>query len=280
LIIYLLTQGASFFEDFLLAVNTAQDNIDPENYASVTSLSVLIGQPVAVVRARLNLELKGQAAVNQGWATFQQDLSRNYRSTDGFDAVKFPVRIGEYEQLNDGTIGYWLEEGNDYADQTFYAPQAEANPNTQIKGHTEASFEFELGSKGLDKYLTLLLDPRGKTHATTGIMPVKELEIPAIHYAAAMASMEVSFLSAPVLSTNLNMSIPTNTQAGYSWSWVAKTGNNWQETTDLSSPRTDAVFEGGQQLVEGWLKLKPTPKQIENESDDEAAGFSSLDIQS
>ncbi|WP_372737458.1 hypothetical protein [Neptunomonas sp.] len=50
------------------------------------------------------------------------------RSSDDFTHVRFPIRIGEYQQLNDGLIGYFIEEpdgtGYHYQDNCFYAPQA------------------------------------------------------------------------------------------------------------------------------------------------------------
>lgn len=276
---YLLLQGPDFFSDYLITINSAQDNIDPENYASVDSLSVLMGQPIAVVRAHLNLELCGGPVVNQGWPVFHQDLSRNYRSTDRFEAVRFPVRIGEYNQLNDGTIGYWIEEGGSFKDDVFYSPEGELNANELIAGHGESDFEFELGPTTGNCYLTLLLDPRGKLHATCGIVPVKELEIPSVHYAQAMSQMEVSFLSAPVLTTDLKMTIPFSAQAGYAWSWVERTRFDWNVVRDLNPPREGAVFEGSQKLVEGWMKLKPKQPIEHNEENDNEnlePGFTAL----
>ena len=50
------------------------------------------------------------------------------RTTDDFSHVRFPIRIGEDQQLNDSLVGYFLEEidGKDYQykDNFFYAPQA------------------------------------------------------------------------------------------------------------------------------------------------------------
>jgi hypothetical protein len=44
------------------------------------------------------------------------------RETNDFTKVEFPIRIGEFQHLNDGLIGYWLEteEGKDYKYERIY----------------------------------------------------------------------------------------------------------------------------------------------------------------
>jgi hypothetical protein len=41
--------------------------------------------------------------------------------------------------------------------------------------------------------LTLLMDPRGHVHATTGLLPTATIELPAEFYAAALSRMAVTF---------------------------------------------------------------------------------------
>lgn len=58
-----------------------------------------MGQPIAVVRATLNLQLQGQPAINQDWSVFRQDLERTERETNQFEQVQFPIRLGDYRKL-------------------------------------------------------------------------------------------------------------------------------------------------------------------------------------
>jgi hypothetical protein len=48
--------------------------------------------------------------------------------------------------------------------------------------------------------LTLLLDPRGAVHATSGILPTKAIQIPADQFVEALRNIEVTFLTAPILT--------------------------------------------------------------------------------
>lgn len=104
-----LTKDAKFLEHFIGTIDDALDKIHPEKDTGLQSLALLMGHPVAVVRAALNLELCGPPAVNQDWNIFRRDFTRQIRTDDNFPQVKFPVRLGEYGQLNDSLVGYWLE---------------------------------------------------------------------------------------------------------------------------------------------------------------------------
>ncbi|MDX2475766.1 MAG: WD40 repeat domain-containing protein [Gammaproteobacteria bacterium] len=135
-------QDNNFFTHFISSLNNALETISPEDFSHHDSLALLMGRPMAVVRAMVNLELRGQPAVNQSLSAFIPDMMRAIdpqsvitrgqadaaRTTDDFCHVRFPIRIGEDQQLNDGLVGYFLEEndGRDYhyKDNLFCAPQA------------------------------------------------------------------------------------------------------------------------------------------------------------
>lgn len=129
---YLQAQNLNFLKAFITALNQALENIAPENFAQNQSLALLMGRPIAIVRASLNLELQGQPAVNQSWDSFRLDLERTDREADNFTQVQVPVRVGEYQQFNDGVVGYWIEAGNSYQQETFFAPQVQKEDATEI----------------------------------------------------------------------------------------------------------------------------------------------------
>lgn len=273
---YLLAQGAEFLGEFLSTIGNAIENIDPEYATQQQGVALLIGRPLALVRASLNLELKGLPAINQstdglGWdMDFWSDLGGDWRqlntwgkrdidprSTNGFTHVKFPVRLGDYKQFNDGLVGYWLEQADgSYADETFYALQSDAVEHNHIVTHAEGTFVIEQSVVSAPQIATMLVDPRGVVHATSGILPTKAISIPPDQYSATLEAIEITFLSAPILTSNaqLNLSVPN--EPGYAWSWLAKQNNRWSEETDFSPPETKATFAGRQVVREGWLKLR------------------------
>ncbi|MBD2289262.1 hypothetical protein H6F92_10835 [Microcystis wesenbergii FACHB-1317] len=272
---------SNFLDNFITALDKGSENIDPENFAQHQSLALLIGQPIAVVRASLNLELQGLPRINQDWDVFWRDLRRNTRETDGFEQVKIPVRLGEYKQLNDGLLGYWLEEKESLS-EAFYAPQSDADGvnNSRIKFHDSANaWHIDLTVEDPPQMLTMLIDPRGKVHATCGILPVKAIDIPLTQYRDALAKIEITFLSTPLISPLKNLKdltdldqkkiyLPLPEEEGYEWSWLDKEKEEWLvvASENIAQPNLNAVFSGKQSIREGWLKLsrKKEPPYLNN----------------
>ena len=262
---YLDQQGEGFFTGFLTTVNKALETIDPEGFAQNQAISLLVARPLALVRSQVNLELQGLPAISQDKMAFSADIFVNDdRTRDAFPQVKFAIRIGEYQQFNDSLVGFWIEtaEGT-YKDSTFYAPQSCYVPHRQIKTlfdnaedrtpDTPVNLEQTL-EPSTAQTLVMLVDPRGQVSASCGILPAKRISIPPEHYLPALQAIEVTFLSAPLLSdlTQINLSLPE--VPGYAWSWLGKQGNNWSTAT-LSQFNSQAKLGSPQKIYEGWLKL-------------------------
>ncbi|WP_233271165.1 hypothetical protein [Microcystis aeruginosa] len=257
---YIIKQGAEFLSDFISALDSGLENIDPENSAQNQGLALLMGRPIALVRASLNLELEGLAAINQDWGVFWQDLRRNFRETDGFEKVKFPIRLGEYKQLNDGLLGYWLEGDDGSLKDIFYASQSdlEGINHHAIKFHNANNpWHIDLNLKDPPTLLTMLIDPRGKVHATTGILPTKSIDIPPDQYQDALEKIEITFFSAPILTDSAKINLALPDEVGYQWSWLEKEKEQWSTADKIGQTNVNAIFSGKQEIREGWLKLSP-----------------------
>ncbi len=259
----ILSLGESFVQNFISTIDSAMQTIDPENFAEHQALSLLMGRPVALVRATVDLEVQGLPARHQGWNTFRLDLKRNYRDSDAFVTVKFPIRIGEYQQLNDGLVGYWIEKEGGYEDNVFAAPQSNAVDDPHIRTHRDGPLNFLQTINSAHHTLAMLIDPRGKVHATSGILPVKEIHIPPDQYAAALQQISVTFLSAPILSENDGIRLPLPAEPGFMWSWLEKKGNAWSEISTSGTIKKQVLLErfktDGDRIWEslkakGWIK--------------------------
>lgn len=102
-----------FLDEFIDDIEEALDNIHPDDREGQSAFSVIMGRPLAVVQLGVELELKGLPAVNNSWAALigaVQPGQPSEPATDGFDAVKFYYRLGEYRQRNDGLVGHWAIE--------------------------------------------------------------------------------------------------------------------------------------------------------------------------
>ena len=298
--------------------------IEPASFAQHEALALLMGRPVAVVRARVDLQLMGQTTdlvivddptirgdksnrliksqywqtfVDQDWSVLAYDWGRFYdctyqevinghcsflksvlnytRTTHGFEKVAVPLRLGERRLLDDGLVGFWKERDDGTLDNVFHAPQTlddvdisddvvykPGRTTTCIRPYSKAGDNLGLTLEEDPFALTMLMDPRGVVHATTGILPVYKLEIPPAYYAEALKSMGVTFRVSPLLTDAEEVHAAMPKEAGYVWSWISKRdGSTWEETATIADATEQAHFFKPPRIVEGWLKLKPDEKE-------------------
>ncbi|KOP26853.1 hypothetical protein AMR41_07990 [Hapalosiphon sp. MRB220] len=294
LITHIIHQGSDFLSAFLTVVESALDTIDPENAMQHQAIALLMGRPIAVVRVRLDLELQGVPAFDQGWNAFRQEVECELeceakgmhnsclhhtidqhtgavtilRETQNFTQVKFPIRIGEYRQLNDGLIGFWQEQpkvgGYEYT-ADFYINDTKSGKDDNRNSLGYANIHYYADEPDIlqsidsaPQIFTMLVDPRGSVHATSGILPTKSIQIPADQFTDALRNLEVTFLSAPILSDQGSINLPLPTEPGYVWSWVDKEDGVWHLKHKIGTVSTQATFSAQQELKEGWLKLTQT----------------------
>jgi hypothetical protein len=277
----LLDCGADFLKQFISAIDRALENIEPENFAQHQDLALLMGRPIALVRAALNLELQGLPSCHQGWNEFRQDMQRSTRDDNGFSEVQFPIRMGQFEQFNDGLVGYWKENTEADLKNWFFAPQSDDETeisDERIKTHRTADKEVLILQtvNSEPQILSMLVDPRGLVHATSGILPAKAISIPPDQYGAALQNIEITFLSTPIITDVGKIHLPLPAEAGYKWSWLQDEAGIWSEVSTSGVVQIKAVIEKFGQSAWDELKTKKWLKPI----DENRAGVTAKDDRS
>lgn len=258
-----------FLEQFIQALRTAWENIEPEDVDRDPSIALIMGQPIAVVRATLNLQLQGRPAINQDWSVFRQDLERTERETNHFEQVGFPIRLGDYRKLSDGLVGYWLEDEVGNLSQQVYIAQAQGVNHEQI---VTTPHLFYQTVQAPPQVVTALVDPRTKVHAVTGIVPTKDISIPQEHYVDALKTISISFLTAPIL-TPRRMHLPLPDEQGYTWSWLEQDEQQkWSEVSMIGEIKREVFVQHLQLQVQPPNQtlgnLNPI-SQIQNQDDEQ-----------
>lgn len=257
------TDGGAGFRHLLAAVDETLWTVDPLGGRADENLSVLIGRPLALARAQLQLELDGEPVYNQGW---RETLRHAWA---GVGEVDFPARLGSLDLYDDGLLGYF--EGATYA--TFNsvhsptgwkpAPGSYLNPVGYNGNYLKLRFDYPNYTA---KNVTLLLDPRGDVHAFTGILPAKSVSLPASFYEAALARMAVTFRTGPLLTDAAAVRMPYPTERNGQWEWVQRAGvlpadwadpAGWKSATIVKADQQARLPDAPPRLVEGWLKLTP-----------------------
>jgi hypothetical protein len=266
------------FNDFLSLLLDTIDHgamgIVPDSYAQDQGLSLLMGRPLALVRADLRLDLHGglpavnqsQEALDNAVKAFAQSNAYDYgsRNTAQFDRVLFPVQLGDSAKVNDGLVGYFVEGPQKQAAETygtFYSPHAQGNHERVRPPEGAGALKLAAADKA-PVTVTLLIDPRAPVHLRTGILPAKSIAVPPSHFADALQRIAVTFLTAPVLGGPGTLELPVPDEAGHAWSWLTLEADpqqrrQWQTQDVVVSPNPRAAFSAPACLSEGWLRLYP-----------------------
>lgn len=189
------------------------------------AFAMLFGQPLALVRASINLEVKGDA----------DSRLKN---------LKFPIQISEQRLAENGVLGYF--KNDDFS--RFYANNDKdlsdyIRPKKVEKVQIDEPFD-----------IVLLMNVDGLVHLTSGILPVFELKIPTKYTTSAIENMSVSFRVGPIVNDPHNLKIvkPANETKTISWQQHGK-----MEQTDFSNETQDGYFPKGKNVLsEGWIKVK------------------------
>lgn len=245
LALWLKAQGG--VGDVLNRLETALLGIDPESFANHRERALLVGRPLALVRASVNLELRDPPALDQSWTEFENRLAGNAPSLRAFTSVQFPIRIGDTGQMNDGVAECWPDTPKGLA--------APLPPDQRILWQS-------LDDPPATVYM--LIDPRAAVHAACGILPVKSIRVPSDQFAPALANFQASLTVAPILTPPRRTVLPLPSDPGVSWTWLQRDGSQWsslyseavldrQAILDTFPSKGPALWD---KLAEvGWLKL-------------------------
>jgi hypothetical protein len=71
-----------------------------------------------------------------------------------------------------------------------------------------------------------------------------------------LRTIEVTFLSAPVLTGAGQINLPLPEEPGFNWSWLQRENGSWSEVSPIGKVGAQADFAAPQEIREGWLKLR------------------------
>lgn len=218
---YFIKKGAEWFNKFMKNINQTIVYSDPEGFEQHTGISMLVGKPLALVRSKIGFQSMENHAINQDWTVFEEDVKKAFsttykRATYEFEKVKFPLKVGNAKQLNDGLFGFWLEE-----EETFH-------PVLQTKGFDNSNI-LQKSIEEAPTKLTMLFDPRGKLNAFSGILPTKTIIIPPELYADALKKMKIYFSVGPFITPKSKLQIPIPQSKVYEWKWVYESDDHLVE---------------------------------------------------
>ncbi len=251
-------RGPAVLDAVRATLDEALATIDPDG-PDDASLAFLLGRPLALVRARLDLELCGPARTDVTW---QQVLDRPQPKMPQY---RWTVRLGEAVQTDDGLVGYVLDNDYDHF-ETVIDPKGESGGYLRP---IDRGQRLQLAFTGTSSaVVTLLLDPRAAVHATTDILPVGSVHVPQEFTAEALANMAVSFRAGPLLAATTDDGaalLPHPATATGTWSWAERTATAWTSRPITVPDPADLPIGRNPEIRSGFLVLNDAATASRNE---------------
>jgi hypothetical protein len=249
-------------------------SVDPFGHVGDEHLALLVGHPVAVLRAKLRLELEEPVAPAVA------------------SAIRVPVRIGALAHWQDGLLAYFvnddyrtlcipdpacanfarpvgagagfLQQATDTSD--YYQHFADDLGAGAVKGNTPVNHPYvDLTGlvhlqPGQDLLLTLLVEPHSSIHLTTGLLPRKDIGMRRNWVAPGLALLAPVFRFGPVMVDPKRIRMPVASDIQGSWSWSHRIdATTWADEPVVNSGGDAQIPADPSKGQEGWLKLSPVP---------------------
>jgi hypothetical protein len=254
--------------DFLDAIDETLWTTVPAGASFDQNLAVLIGRPLALVRARLQFLLEGSVFSDPGWSnTFAgSDCTQLAPPASPVTSYQFGIQLGNVAQLDDGLIGYFVADNYD----TFnVVTQSGAQTDGYIQPIGVANNYLYQPFDGVTQtFVSMLVDPRAPVHATTAILPDVSVTLPPNFTATALNSMNVTFRVNGLL-TDQQMPAPDPEQTitpptiltavpkleTGTWSWLENGDAGWSIYPTAPNDTTARLTEVAPVLRRGLLRL-------------------------
>lgn len=249
-------------------------SVDPFAHVGDEHLSLLIGHPVAVLRAKLRIELKEPVAPQIA------------------SAIRVPVRVGALAHWQDGLLAYFVNDDYrtlcipDPACAAFARPIGPGEGFLQQATDTSGYYQHfadDLGAgvtegnapvdhpyvdttglvhlqPGQDMLLTLLVEPHSAVHLTTGLQPRKDIGMRRNWVANGLGALAPVFRFGPVMVDPKRIRMPVASDIQGTWSWSHRVdASTWADEPVVNSGGDAQIPADPSKGQEGWLKLSPVP---------------------
>ncbi|MEU1722730.1 IPT/TIG domain-containing protein [Nonomuraea sp. NPDC005692] len=247
-------QEPATFTAFLGAVDETLWTTAPMGAVFDHDLAVLMGRPIAMVRARLRFELDGPPYADPSW---QYTFDPAPPVVTGYE---FPIELGDLARLGDGLIGYFT--GDDYTHFNVVQQAVRTSSSYLTPIGVDGNYVYLPFDSTTAAYVSMLVDPRAAVHATTGLLPTARVALPPRFVTDALAAMDVTFrvnggltdqtISAAGATTVL---MPVPKERTGTWSWTENDAGTWTSYATGPNDTTARLPTVAPVLRRGLLQL-------------------------
>jgi hypothetical protein len=275
----------------LRAVDTTLWTVDPLGTIGTGSVAGLVGRPIAVVRAILRLDVVDDLD-DLSYATPADRAARAQAYLD-LAARAITVRLGELTRTDDSLLAYAVDD--DYRTLRLVAP--EVRSQARLSGPLAGQLAtYGRGSQDMPAVvpithpylsgptdatlhpaqtirLTLLMNPGGKVHVTSGVLPRKALALARDWFHAGLVALSPSFRFGPVLVDPTTVRLPRVTGLGDHQEFTRRdTPDSWRDDPIAAATQTAYLPDQPSTLQEGWIRVAQAASPGTAQAGDGSAG--------
>jgi hypothetical protein len=264
----------------LRAVDTTLWTVDPLGSVGTGAVAGLVGRPIAVVRAVIRLEIQDDLDLLDYDTPGCPKREERAQAYVELAARAIEVRLGTLTRTDDGLLAYAVDD--DYSQLRLVAPEvreqsresgrrrghlsvypqgSKAPPEISVIQHPYVSGPTEVFVRtGQTVRLTLLMNPGGKVHVTSGILPRKSLALARDWFHSGLTRLSPSFRVGPVLVDPTSMHLPTVTGLGKKQVFTYRdTPLTWRDDPIVAATQTAYLPEQPSTFKEGWIRVEQRP---------------------
>ncbi len=249
----------------LRAIDTTLWSVDAFRALGSEHIAGLVGRPIAVVRARLTLDLVPDLGLDAAAAA----------AALADRAVT--VRLGEITRADDGLLGYVVDDDYEHVrvvDKVVanlaldtgrqrgqfgrYGTTPQAPPTRPID-HPYILAEDELAIRpGQTVVLTLLMHAGGRVHLTSGVLPRKSLALARDWVAPGLSVIAPSARIGPVLVDPAHVRLPKISAFPKDQLFTRRdTPASWKDDPILAATQTALLPDLPHEVQEGYIRIAP-----------------------
>jgi hypothetical protein len=270
-----LPPGAeSALSALLRAVDTTLWTVDTVAGAGSAEVAAIVGRPVAVVRAVLELDVADDLDL-----LTLDGAGRAARAAAYADLAQAPVtvRLGEMTRPDDGLLAWFLDDDFTHARLVDRVVADLAREAGRGKGHlvewgrtptdppvdpithpyVVADDEIEL-RLGVPRMVTLLMSPGAAVHVTSGVTPRTATRLQRAWFAAGLDALVPSIRVGPVLVDPGDVRLPLVAALGEQQTLTTREGPlGWRDDAILAATSSAVLPDRATVLREGWVRVSP-----------------------
>ena len=262
----------------LRAIDTTLWTIDPFGLIGLEHVSILTGRPIAMVRARLELQVQSDV---DGLVLDEPARQARQAAFDALTGFAFTVRLGALSRLDDGLLGYFLDD-----DYSLFHPvhpavlsaalpggprQGFLGPHDEVAGFAQSlpgqaapiTHRYLAGAPeftvrpGQRRRLTLLMSPGGKVHLTSGINPRKHVALARSWIDEPLTRLVPSFRLGPVLVDPATVRLPKVAALAKEQVFTRRTGpETWRDDPIVAATQQALLPDTRAMAQEGYIRVR------------------------